>query len=113
MSQWLERLRAAKAAHVLTAQQDDVVRLVSQATCTHQEHFPPTVTDGPTRQCRHCPHVWQVPCACGAACWTPTTHWGADGAGTVRWTCTGCRRRYGEGIPRGSDTATASVVQKG
>src|SRR2546428_11810785 len=37
----------------------------TQATCSHQKHFPPTPTDGPTRQCRYCPYVWQAPCGCG------------------------------------------------
>jgi hypothetical protein len=59
--------------------------------CDHQAHFSPTLTDGPTRQCHHCPHVWQVPCAsCGAASWKPTASWGTDGVGVVVWTCKGC-----------------------
>src|SRR5262245_43129007 len=28
--------------------------------CAHEEHFPPTVTDGPLRQCAACPHGWSV-----------------------------------------------------
>lgn len=66
-----------------------------QEPCSHEAHFPPTPTDGPTRQCRHCPHVWQAPCVCGMASWKPEAHWRADGAGVVVWTCTGCGLRYG------------------
>ncbi len=71
----------------------------AQTVCPHQAHFPPTPTDGPTRQCAACPHCWSVACACGAAAWTPTAHWGVDGAGVVVWTCTGC------GVPYSPDTA--------
>ncbi len=67
----------------------------TQEVCTHQAHFPPTPTDGPPRQCRHCSHVWQVPCACGLAAWAPTASWGADGTGVVVWTCKGCGVHYG------------------
>jgi len=69
----------------------------THATCPHPAYFPPIPTDGPTRQCRHCPHVWQVSGACGAASWTPTAHWGVDGAGTVVWTCRGCGLIYAPG----------------
>lgn len=60
------------------------------------EHVPyeSTSTDGPTRQCQACPHAWQVPCACGTASWKPDAHWGPDGAGMVRWTCTSCGTPY-------------------
>ena len=75
---------------------------VTIGPCTHPAHCPPTATDGPTRQCRHCPHVWQLPCSgCGAASWKATAHWGADGAGAVGWTCTGCGARYGESSIQG------------
>ena len=117
---WVDagRLRYRAPADVLTtddkttlaAVKEDVVRLLSQTTpadnslptepgtlgvCVHRAHFVPTVTEGPTRQCQRCPHVWQVPCACGTASWKPTASWGTDGAGVVRWTCKGCEVRYG------------------
>src|SRR5438128_10125144 len=78
-----------------TPANDAATAMPSPEACPHPEHFPPTLTDGTTRQCRHCPHVWQVPCGCGSASWKPTAHWGADGAGTVLWTCEGCGSRDG------------------
>ena len=55
-------------------------------------HIPydPTPTDGPLRQCRDCPHVWQMPCGCGAVSWQGD--W--SGAQPV-WTCRRCGLCYG------------------
>ena len=48
-------------------------------------------TDGwPTRQSSICPHVWQVPCGCGAVTWQ--CDW--PSAQPV-WICRGCGAQYG------------------
>src|SRR5215471_7362302 len=39
---------------------DAVTTRPGNEVCTHLECFPPGPHDGPTRQCRTCPHVWQV-----------------------------------------------------
>jgi hypothetical protein len=52
--------------------------------------YDPTPTEGPLRQCRDCPHVWQMPCGCGAVSWQ--CDW--SGAQPV-WTCRSCGIGYG------------------
>jgi hypothetical protein len=69
---------------------DAIVTVPQPVACAHHAHFEPTPAEGPTRQCRHCPYVVQVPCHCGTANWKPEAHWGADGVGVVVWTCRGC-----------------------
>jgi len=63
---------------------------ISYCTAAHRPSEP-TPTDGPTRQCRHCPHVWQVPCAsCTAVAWKFI--WQAE---PRFWFCPACGAVYG------------------
>lgn len=78
----------------------------ARMACPHQAYFPPTVTDGPTRQCWHCPHVWHVPCRCGTTQWTFVWQ-----DGSPRWFCLACGVWYGS--PRRmtvTPPATASLT---
>ena len=52
--------------------------------------YDPTLTEGPARQCRHCPHVWRVPCACAAVTWKFVWQ-----DGPPLWFCLSCGAVYG------------------
>ena len=106
LHQAIRQHKAALLALLVQPAQANAATATAPSTeaCTHQAHFPPSLTDGPLRQCVACPHCWYVACACGIASWKPTASWGADGAGVVGWTCRGCGGRYGEMSLQYTDT---------
>jgi len=78
---------------------------ISYCTAAHVP-YDPTPTDGPTRQCRHCPHVLRLPCGCGATAWQ--FDWPND---QVVWTCKSCGVRNTAGDAREEVHEAALVVR--
>ena len=65
----------------------------TQEACTHPEHFPPTATDGPLRQCAACPYCWYVACVCSGVAWKFVWQ-----DGPPLWFCLACGAVYGAAV---------------